>query len=245
MPDTTVLVGDKEFDLRMHFTGVFRHEKTHRFSIDLRGEPYEFKCDVSRVERGKPFSRHALLFFADNRLLGAGRSIENKLRKPAFQRSDGTEYVVIASLSGEFFDKHANQARTQLEAEDDEILDIVDHACQAILDTEREQHEIIKTTQRDEVVQLLTRHPLLRYGLSGNTIAEYVRSKPNNWRQENFVSDLAIQRLREDRRWSSYVQKTIANEELFAERKKQLLKRVSDTYRDALAEYIVHRKAVI
>jgi hypothetical protein len=86
---------------------------------------------------------------------------------------------------------------------------------------------------------------LLRYGLSGNTVAEYVRSKPNNWRQENFVSDLTIQRLREERRWSSYVQKTIANKELFAERKKQLLKRVSDTYLDALAEYIVHRKAVI
>jgi hypothetical protein len=63
--------------------------------------------------------------------------------------------------------------------------------------------------------------------------------------KKNFVSDLAIQRLREERRWSSYVQKTIANKEPFAERKKQLLKRVSDTYRDALAEYIVHRKAVI
>jgi hypothetical protein len=75
MPDTTVIVSDKEYDLRRHFTGVFRHEKTHTFSIELRGEPYEFKCDVSRVERGKPFSRHALLFFADNRLLGAGRSI--------------------------------------------------------------------------------------------------------------------------------------------------------------------------
>ena len=245
MPDTTVIVGDKEFDLRMHFTGVFRHEKTHTFSIELRGEPYEFKCDVSRVERGKPFSRHALLLFADNRLLGAGRSIENKLGKPAFQRSDGTEYAVIASLSGEFLDKHVNQARTQLEADDDEIMEIVDRACQAILNTESEQHEIIKTTQRDEVIQLLSRHPLLRYGLSGNTVAEYVRSKPNNWRQENFVSDLTIQRLREERRWSSYVQKTIANKELFAERKKQLLKRVSDTYRDALAEYIVHRKAVI
>ena len=120
------------------------------------------------------------MFFADNRLLGAARSIENKLGKPAFQRSDGTEYVVIASLSGDFLDKHANQARTQLEADEDEILDIVDRACQAIITTESEQQEIIKTTQRDEVIQLLSRHPLLRYWLSGNTVTEYVRSKPNN-----------------------------------------------------------------
>lgn len=245
MPQTIVAVGGKEFDLRSHFTNVFRHEQTHTFAVDLRETSYEFKCDVSRVERGKPFSRHALLFFADNRLLGSGRAIENKIGKPAFQRSDGTEYVVIASLSGAFLDTHANQARTSLEASEEEILEIVDRACQAILSTESEQHELIKTNQRDEVVQLLTRHPLLRYGLSGTTISEYVRAKPNNWRQENFVSDLAIQRLREERRWSSYVQTTIASKQLFAERKSQLLKRVSDTYRDALAEYIVHRKAVI
>ncbi|SIQ66069.1 hypothetical protein SAMN05880592_104280 [Bosea sp. TND4EK4] len=245
MPDTRVFIGAEEFDLRSHFASVFSHEKTHEFPVELRDASYQFKCDVSRVARGKPFARHALMFFADNRLLGAGRAIENKLGKSAFQKSDGSEYVVIASLSGEFFDENANQARTSLEASDDEILEIVDKACQAILATESEQHDKIKKDQRDEVVQLIARHPLLRYGLNGITIADYVKSKPNNWRQENFVSDLAVQRLREERRWTSFVQTTIANKELFAQRKAQLLQRVSDTYRDALAEYIVHRKAVI
>jgi hypothetical protein len=245
MPDTNVTIGGKEFDLRSHFANVFKLNVTEIFSLELRGDAHEFKIDISRVERGKPFSRHTLMFFADNRLLGSGRAIENKIGKPAFQRDDGTEYVIIATLSGEFLNTHANQARTALEATEEEILEIVDKACQLILSTESEQHEIIKTTQRSEVIQLLTRHPLLRYGLSGTTIEEYVRSKPNNWRQENFVSDLAIQRLREERRWTTYVQKTIADKELFAKRKQELLKRVSDTYRDALAEYIVHRKAVI
>lgn len=85
---------------------------------------------------------------------------------------------MIASLSGEFLDAHANQARTLLEASEEEILEIVDRACQRILSTESEQHELIKESQRDEVVQLLLRHPLLRYGLSGATVADYVRSKP-------------------------------------------------------------------
>jgi hypothetical protein len=245
MPETSVIIGAKEFDLKSHFATVFKFEKSHIFTLQLRENSFEFRCDVSRVERGKPFARHALLFFADNRLLGPGRAIENKLGKTAFERSDGTEYVVIASISGEFLDKNANQPRTGLDASEDEIAEIVDRACEAILETESEQHELIKVNQRDEVVQLLTRHPLLRYGLSGTTVSEYVKSKPNNWRQENFVSDLAIQRLREERRWTTYVQKTIADKELFAERKKQLLRRVSDVYRDALAEYIVHRKAVI
>lgn len=139
------------------------------------------------------------------------KRVENKLGRGSFQKPDGTEYVVIASLSGEFLDTHANQSRTALEVSEDEMLAIVDAACDAILDTEIEQHEKIKSTQRDDVIQLLSRHPLLRYGLSGTTVFDYVRSKPNNWRQENFVSDLAIQRLREERRWTTYVQNTIAD----------------------------------
>ncbi|QQS14645.1 MAG: hypothetical protein IPK81_11075 [Rhodospirillales bacterium] len=245
MPHTIVTIGEKDIDLRTHFMRIFKLEKSHNFNLELREQTFDFKCDISRVERGKPFNRHALMFFADNRLLGAGRNIENKIGRPAFQRSDGTEYVIIATLSGSFFDAHANQARTALEASEEEVSEIVEKACQAILTTEREQHDRIKSAQRDELVQLLTRHPLLRYGLSGTTVSDYVRSKPNNWRQENFVSDLSIQRLREERRWTTYVQSTIADKDLFQKRKNELLKRVSDTYRDALAEYIVHRKAVI
>ena len=245
MPDTSIIIEDDVYDLRNHFAKVFTLEKTYNFNLDLRNTNFEFKCDVSRVERGRPFTKHALMFFADNRLLGAGRAIENKLGKAAFQRKDGSEYVVIASVSGSFLDENANQPRTALEANDEEVLAIVDSACKAILNTESEQNEIIKRSQRDDVVQLLSRHPLLRYGLNGISVSEYVKTKPNNWRQENFVSDLAIQRLREERRWSTYVQTTFSDRELFAQRKENLLKRVSDTYRDALAEYIVHRKAVI
>jgi hypothetical protein len=62
MPHTTVQIGGSDFDLRSHFAKVFKHEKTHKFTLEIRGESYEFKCDVSRSERGKPFSRHALMF---------------------------------------------------------------------------------------------------------------------------------------------------------------------------------------
>ena len=244
MPNTTIEIGEKEYDLREHFSRVFTLEQSHTFELNLRDKVETFKCDVSRVQRGKPFSSHALLFFADNRLVGSGRAIENKLGRTAFQRSDGTEYVVIASLSGEFLDANANQPRTSLDATEEELAEIVDHVSRAILQTESEQNDKIKDAQRDDVVQLLSRHPLLRYGLN-TTVADYVRAKPNSWKIENFVSDLAVQRLREERRWTSYVQKTIADPALFQQRKDQLLRRVSDTYRDALAEYIVHRRAVI
>jgi hypothetical protein len=64
MPETLVIIGDNEFDLKSHFATVFRLEKSHTFTLQLRENNFEFRCDVSRVERGKPFSRHALLFFA-------------------------------------------------------------------------------------------------------------------------------------------------------------------------------------
>lgn len=245
MPDTTVEFNGSSTDLREHFLSVFQHEESHNFELELEEDVWDFKLDVSRVTRGKPFKKHALLFFADNRILGQGRSIEGKLGKAFFEHDNGTEYVVIASVSGSYLDKHANNDRTFLEAPDDVIKDIIDRACQLILSTEKAQNDIIKVSQKDRVVELLQGHPLLRFGLSGKTIEQYVENKPNNWTKESFVSDLSIQRLREERRWSEYLQETIADEELFQERKDSLLGTITDTYRDALSEYVVHRRAVI
>ena len=49
MPDTKVIVGDEEFDLRSHFARLFSHEDLHLFPRSPRGDVYEFRCDVSRV----------------------------------------------------------------------------------------------------------------------------------------------------------------------------------------------------
>jgi len=51
----------------------------------------------------------------------------------AFGHADGSEYVIVASLSGEFLDANANQARTNLEASEDEIIEIVDKAVSSYL----------------------------------------------------------------------------------------------------------------
>jgi hypothetical protein len=245
MPRTEVVFDDEATDLRSHFTQVFSHEETHEFNLTIEGEDYPFTCRVSRVTRGSPFRRHALLFYADNRLVGRGRAIEDKLGKSVFQHADGSDYVIIASVSSPFLDENASQDRTFLVADEEVIKQIVDECCQRILSTEREQNDRIKGEQRGQVVDLLKSYPLLRFGLSGKTIEQYVLSRPNNWNKERFVSDLAVQRLREERRWQDYVHETVADKELFEQRKDNLLKRVSTTYRDALSEYVVHRKAVI
>jgi hypothetical protein len=113
------------------------------------------------------------------------------------------------------------------------------------LKTEKEQNDLIKVEQRDDVVGLLQSHPLLRFGLAGKTVEQYVSHKPNSWTKERFVSDLAVQRLRAEKRWDTYVQETISDEALFQQRKHELLAQVTDTYRDALSEYVVHRRAVL
>ncbi|MGE3395721.1 MAG: hypothetical protein AB7H79_02315 [Sphingomonas sp.] len=245
MPDTVVTYNGSETNLRDHFVKVFHHEESHTFSVKLDGADHEFQLDVSRADRNAPFERHALLFFADSRILGRGRPIEAKLGKPFFQRADGSEYVIIASVSGEYLDENANNDRTFLEATEKDISEIVDKACSFIMETERDQNVQIKTEQRDNVAEVLQSHPLLRFGLAGKTIEQYVEKKPNNWNTERFVSDLSIQRLRAERRWTSYLKETFADEVKFQERKDELLAQVTDTYRDALSEYVVHRRAVI
>lgn len=245
MPQTEVIFNGRSTDLRSHFLSVFQHEESHDFTVELEGENWSFKLDVSRVNRGAPFERHSLIFFADNRILGRGRSIEGKLGRAFFEDQNGREYVVVASVSGDYLDRHANTDRTFLEAAEDDVKAIVDAACDLILKTEKDQNELIKVEQRDDVVQLLQTHPLLRFGLAGKTVEQYVSHKPNSWTKERFVSDLAVQRLRAERRWDSYLQETISDEELFKQRKDELLAQVSDTYRDALSEYVVHRRAVL
>ncbi|MFD0849982.1 ATP-binding protein, partial [Sphingosinicella xenopeptidilytica] len=245
MPQTEVIFNGNSTDLRSHFLSVFKHEETHDFHIDLEGEKFLFKLDVSRVDRGVPFNRHTIIFFADNRILGQGRSIEGKLGRAYFEDTDEREYVIIASVSGEYLDRHANNDRTFLEASEDNIKEIIDAACALVLKTEKGQNEIIKSEQKQEVIGLLQSHPLLRFGLDGKTIEQYVKQKPNSWKRERFVSDLAVQRLRAERRWDEYVQETVSDKALFKERKDKLLEKVTDTYRDALSEYVVHRRAVL
>lgn len=245
MPETKVIYNGKETDLREHFTKVFHHEESHDFHVFLDGEERAFRLDVSRADRNAPFERHALLFFADSRILGKGRAIEAKLGKPFFERADGSEYVVIASVSGEYLDQNANNDRTFLEAPEKDVSEIVDKACSFIMETEKEQNEQIKSEQRNNVTEILQSHPLLRFGLAGKTVEQYVDRKPNNWNTERFVSDLSIQRLRAERRWTSYLKETFSDEVKFQERKDELLSQVTDTYRDALSEYVVHRRAVI
>lgn len=245
MPETKVVYNGSETDLRAHFTQVFHYEESHDFKLVLDGAEYDFRLDVSRADRNAPFERHALLFFADSRILGKGRPIEAKLGRSFFERADGSEYVVIASVSGEYLDRNANNDRTFLEASEKDISEIVDKACSFIMETEKDQNDQIKLEQRNNVAGILQSHPLLRFGLAGKTIEQYVDKKPNNWNAERFVSDLSVQRLRAERRWTSYLQETFADEVKFQDRKDELLSQVTDTYRDALSEYVVHRRAVI
>lgn len=174
MPDTTVEYDGDTTNLRDHFTSVFQYEDSHQFELQLEGESYSFKLDVARVTKGAPFEKHALLFFADNRILGQGRAIEGKLGKSSFERDDGSEYVVIAAVSGPYLDHNANNDRTFLEASEKDIVAIIDKACELILTTEKEQNAAIKSSQVEDVVQVLQSHPLLRFGLAGKTVEQYV-----------------------------------------------------------------------
>ncbi len=245
LPETEVIYNGNKTNLRDHFVTKFSHEEQHDFCIEFDGTEYDFTLDVSRSEYGKPYSEHTLLFFADNRVLGRGRAIQNKLGRPYFEKDDGTRYVVIAAVSGAFLDENANSDRTFLEVPESQIVEIIDKCCELIGVTETDQRRRIRDDQEESVVSLLQSHPLLKFGLDGKTVQQYIERKPANWKAENFVADLSLQRLRAERRWSRYLKDTFADEEKFRARKDEILEQVTDTYRDALSEYVVHRRAVL
>lgn len=245
LPETEVFYNGNRTNLRDHFVTKFSHEEQHDFTLELDGVDYEFTLDVSRSEYGKPYSEHTLLFFADNRVLGRGRAIQNKLGRSYFEKDNGTRYVVIAAVSSSFLDENANSDRTFLEVPESQIVEIIDKCCELIGITETDQRRKIRDDQEESVVGLLQTHPLLRFGLDGKTVQQYIERKPANWKTENFVADLSLQRLRAERRWSRYLKDTFADEEKFRARKDEILEQVTDTYRDALSEYVVHRRAVL
>ena len=245
MPNIFATVDDTEFDLKSHFLEFFGKEVECPFKVELRGEEHNFSVSVSRPERGRLFSRHALLFFADGRIAGPGRNIEGKMGTSYFEDAEGNRYVVVGCVTGEFLNRNANQPRTGIELSEDELNAISSAACDEILKVEDEQFRKIKQRQRENVLAVLNRSPLLRSGLKGKTIESYISSKPNNWKPEDFVADLALERYRDDRSWMQTLAESLKDFEQFKKRRDEILEKIEDANRDALAEYIVHRKQII
>src|SRR5262249_10279907 len=143
------------------------------------------------------------------------------------------------------FDRRLDDPRGHINIPASTIEDIVSAVSDKIEALEAVQIRKIKNKQQIDLDGALRENPILRTGLRGKTIAEYVASKPNNWKAEQFISDLAIMRYRDTEDLSKAIAAAAANPESYVANLREIAGKLDQSKKDALAEYILHRKSVI
>jgi len=244
MPKLEILIDGTKHDPDKRFRDLFTSQEIITEKIEIDGQLHEFQIGISLSEKGALFPRHAMLLFADDRIIGSGRSIEGKIGTPYFSGEDGKSRVVVASVSGEFLNIHANTARTDIEASEDEIDEIANHVSQLVLDKQGEYREQRRGDQAKSLSTVFLRNPLLRTALTQN-VAEYVRSKPMSWGPEQFVSDLALKRFRDQGRWERELREKTKDYDSLRKARDEILAHIEQENKEALASYVAHRRTVI
>lgn len=227
------------------FRSIFVESDSGSFECEIESELELIKYSIARIPRTKSFKSHCLLFSAADRIVGSPRDIANKIGHPFFIDEDNQKYIVIATLRSEAFESRLNDARTSINIPPKTIEDIVDRVCHIIENGEQEQIAKIKYQQAVDLNEVLRDNPILRLGLRGRSISEYVAAKPNNWTAEKFVSDLAIERLRATNDLIKAIVSAAGNPQDYDRNIADIVGKIDDAKKEILAEYVVHRKSVI
>jgi len=245
MPSFKIIVDGASFDAQANFLGYFEPQIEEQIPVELDGIIRSFDIQISKVKKNKLFSHHSLLLFADGRIIGSGRNIEGKIGNSFFENADGEKQIYIATVSGKYLNENANNARTAIEVDESEIDQIVKSIAELILEEEKEFVLKHRKKQSSNVQLALTRNPLLRTALKGKTISDYVSTKPMSWKAEAFVSNLALERFRNQRDWEKEFEDGLKTPEKLSAMREKIIEKIGEENRDALASYVAHRKSVI
>lgn len=245
VPVMKMIVDSVIVDVSERSSKFFPISNIQPHSIDIQGEPQPFDIGLAKVDRSEMFPHHMMMLFADGRIIGSGRNIERKIGTSHFENDAGQKQVYVATVSGDYLDARANTARTQIEASESEIDDIVSFVADLILASETAYVERHRDNQSSDTVAAISRNPLLRAALRGRSIRDYVASKPMSWRAEEFVSDLALTRYRDQTRWDRIFDNSLKAPENLKEMREELVRHLDMESKDALAAYVSHRRSVI
>ncbi len=245
LPEIHLEVDGVVTHLSGEFATLFNATSSGTFVVEIDKKPETLNYTVSKIPRTRRFNQNSLMFSAGGRIVGVPKDLGQKLGRPFFLDSNDEKYIVVAVISGEAFEKRLNDSRTSINITPKEIETIVTKVAEVIEETESDQISKIKDAQRKELSSALVENPILRMGLKGETLDEYVRKKPNSWGADQFVSDLALKRYRRSEDISESIAKATESEQAYFEEIRDLVKDLGEEKRDALAEYVVHRRKVI
>ncbi len=245
IPEFSITIDGAKFDAKQNFLEFFEPQHEEAIDIEIDGQPHKFDIQISKVKRNSLFQNHAMLLFAGGRIIGSGRNIEGKIGQAYFVNDDGEKQIYISAVSGPYLDQNANTARTQIEMSEDEIDVIVQSISSIILSKEEEFVRSHRKKQSQGVQLALARNPLLRTALGTQSIVDYVSGKPMSWKAEAFVSNLALERYRDQRDWEAEFEAGLKKPETLADMREKIFTKIEQENRDALASYVAHRKSVI
>lgn len=231
--------------IKNHFETVFVQAESGTIECQIDGVVETIEYSLTRVPRTRSFKNHCLLFAAADRIVGNPRDLTNTLGQPHFLNEQDEAYIIIAVVRGEVFESRLNDARTGINISPKTVEEIVHAISEVIQKTENSQIAKIKSAQSSELNEALRENPILRIGLKGRSINEYVAGKPNNWKAQDFVSNLAIERYRASKDLSKSIVTAASSPDKYMETIQEIVKKIDESNKEALAEYVVHRKKVI
>ena len=237
--------GGEPESITKHFKDVFVQSDSGTFDCEIDGKKETIEYSLTKVPRTRSFKNHCLLFAAGDRIVGGARDLTNLLGQPAFLDEDSQPYIVIVVVRSSAFENRLNDARTGINISAAIVEEIVGAVGGIVQSTENQQIEKIKTTQSKDLEIALLENPILRIGLRGQSVSSYVKGKPNNWKAQDFVSNLAIERYRVSRDLSKAITSAANSAEDYMAKIKDIVDQIDASNKEALAEYVVHRKKVI
>lgn len=246
LPEIMIQFDEQEPEsIKAHFSAVFVQFKSGEFQFEIDGASEIVMYSLTKIPKTKSFKNHCLLFSAADRIVGAPRDLSNKLGQPHFLDKKNESYIVLAVVRSTAFESRLNDPRTGLNLGIKTVEGIVSKISDVIQESEAAQIDKIKSEQSHNLTDALKENPILRLGLKGKSVTEYVAAKPNNWSAEEFVSDLAIERFRASTDLSKQIASIMENPDQYREKIEGLASRLDANQKEALAEYVLHRKSVI
>lgn len=246
LPSITIQFDDDEpQDIATRFKSVFIQSASGDIECEIDGNTETLQYSITKIPKTRSFKNHCLLFSAADRIVGSARDLSNKLGEPHFEDEAGKRYIILAVVRGAAFETRLNDARTGLNLPVKDVEGIVSKISDVIQASEVAQISKIKDVQSTDLNGALRENPILRIGLKGRSVNEYVASKPNNWSKEEFISDLAIERFRASTDLTKAITKAASDPANYREKIQELVDKLDTNKKEALAEYVIHRKSVI
>lgn len=246
LPEITIKFDDGEPEsITSRFNSVFVETAKGSVDVDIDGVNEKLDYSLTKIQKTRSFKNHCLLFAAADRIVGSPKDLTNVLGTPHFTNDKNENYIVLGVVRGEAFETRLNDSRTAINITPKAIERIVTAVSDVIQQDEAKQIAKIKKEQSEDLTDALRENPILRMGLKGRTLSEYVAAKPNNWTAQNFVSDLAIERFRASKELTKAITLAASDPEKYIESIKEIVSKIDENNKEALAEYIIHRKRVI